>query len=62
MKKNKSFLEVFTEDFWNGQNMAAFEEIKSRLKTAPVLAPPDYSKPWEVWTDENGCGIGSALI
>ena len=41
---------------------AAFEEIKTRLKTAPVLAPPDYSKPWEVWTDGSGCGIGSALI
>ena len=29
MKKNKNFLEVFTEDFWNGQNMAAFEEYFS---------------------------------
>ena len=24
--------------------------------------PPDYSKPWEVWTDGSGLGIGSALI
>ena len=41
---------------------AAFEEIKSRLKSAPVLAPADYGKPWEVWTDGSGCGLGSALI
>jgi hypothetical protein len=40
----------------------AFQEIKDRLKSAPVLAPPDYGKPWEVWTDGSGRGIGSALI
>jgi hypothetical protein len=40
----------------------AFEDIKTRLKTAPILASPDYAKPWEVWTDGSGCGLGSALI
>jgi hypothetical protein len=41
---------------------SAFQEIKDRLKSAPVLAPPDYGKPWEVWTDGSGRGIVSALI
>jgi hypothetical protein len=40
---------------------AAFEHLKSRLKTAPILAPPDYSKPFSVHTDGSGVGIGAAL-
>ena len=40
----------------------AFHELKHRLKTAPILAPPDYSRPWEVHTDGSGRGVAGALI
>ena len=39
----------------------AFEYLKERLMSAPVLAPPDYSKPFYVHTDASGRGAGCAL-
>lgn len=46
----------------DAQAQAAFEDLKERLKTAPILVPPDYSKPWEIRTDGSGKGVAGALF
>ena len=39
----------------------AFEHLKQLLTKAPILIPPDYSKPFLVYTDGSGKGVGSCL-
>ncbi len=40
----------------------AFEELKRRLKTAPILVTPDFTKPWEIACDGSKHGIAGALF
>ncbi|XP_057543918.1 uncharacterized protein LOC130823317 [Amaranthus tricolor] len=42
---------------WNERHTIAFEELKKRLTTAPVLAMPDCSKPFEVYCDASFEGL-----
>ena len=37
------------------------EELKDRLTTTPVLAYPDYSRPFILDTDASDFGIGAVL-
>ena len=47
--------------FWGPKQDEAFACIKSDLVTTPVLAPPDLSKPWHIFSDASGSGIGAIL-
>ncbi|CAI7733474.1 unnamed protein product [Closterium sp. NIES-53] len=47
---------------WTDQCQKAFEEVKTMLTNAPVLALPDPSKPYEAVTDASTVGIGSILL
>ena len=46
---------------WSNDCQEAFEELRRRLITAPVLAYPNYSKPFILDTDASNIGIGAVL-
>ena len=46
---------------WTEKAQNAFEELRRRLVTAPVLEFPDYSKPFTLDTDASDTGIGAVL-
>ena len=39
----------------------AFQLIKMRLTTAPILVLPDFSQPFELHCDSSKVGIGAIL-
>lgn len=47
---------------WTPEAAAAFEQLKKILVSAPVLASPDYSKPFVIQTDASDVGIGGVLL
>ncbi len=47
---------------WTIQARKAFEDLKEAMTQTPVLALPDFSKPFEVYTDASGEGIGAVLV
>lgn len=46
---------------WNEQAQMAFEYLKSRLTTAPILSHPDFSRPFIIQCDASATGVGSVL-
>src|SRR4051812_5833384 len=47
---------------WLPACQAAFEELKRRLTTAPILTPPDESQPFQVFCDASLNGLGGVLM
>ena len=50
------------EWIWTDENQQAFEQVKKSLREAPVLALPDFSKPFHVVCDASDYAIGCALM
>ena len=51
-----------TSEFkWTKECQEAFEELRRRLVSTPVLAFPDYSRPFILDTDASDLGIGGVL-
>ncbi|WVZ89946.1 hypothetical protein U9M48_036291, partial [Paspalum notatum var. saurae] len=54
-KKNVKFI-------WSPKCEEGFQELKKFLTTAPVLAQPDVTKPFDVYCDASGQGLGCVLM
>ena len=46
---------------WDKQCESAFQEVKRMLVSAPLLHPPDLTKPFYLWTDASEKGFGALL-
>ncbi|WVZ58911.1 hypothetical protein U9M48_009130 [Paspalum notatum var. saurae] len=47
---------------WGPECDQAFQTLKTLLTTAPVLVQPDVSKPFKVYCDASGIGLGCVLM
>jgi hypothetical protein len=47
---------------WGEEQQAAFQALKDKLISAPILALPDFSKPFKVVCDACDFGIGAVLM
>jgi hypothetical protein len=48
--------------FWNEKCEEAFHTLRTHLTTAPVFAQPDNSKPFDIFCDASGIGLGCVLM
>ena len=46
---------------WTSARQLAFETLKGRITQAPVLAMPDYEKPFELEVDMSNYALGAVL-
>ena len=46
---------------WSVCRLRALDALKTALTTAPVLAAPDFSKPWTILTDCSDYAMGACL-
>jgi hypothetical protein len=47
---------------WTSACEAIFQELKKRLTTTPILVMPDMEKPFSIYCDASGQGLGCVLI
>jgi hypothetical protein len=62
VKPIRSLLKNDTKFNWSSICNEAFEQLKVLLTTAPVLAQPDIEKPFDVYCDTSGSGLGCVLM
>ncbi len=55
LKKDVSFI-------WQDSQQTIFDQVKHALTHAPVLAFPDYSLPFTLFTDASALGVSAVLI
>src|SRR6266496_1530684 len=46
---------------WTAARQKVFEIIKTKLAMASVVAHPDFNKPFILYTDASGGGVGAVL-
>lgn len=47
---------------WSPECQQAFESLKGKLVSAPILTPPRYDRPFVVRTDASEKGLGAVLL
>jgi hypothetical protein len=62
VKPITSLLKNYTKFNWSSRCNEALERLKVLLTTAPVLAQPDIEKPFDVYCDASGSGLGCVLM
>ena len=55
LKKDKKFE-------WTDKCEESFQQLKSRLTSAPILIMPDITKPFDVYCDASQIGLGCVLM
>jgi len=55
LKKNSLFI-------WTSDHTRAFQALKSALCKSPVLALPNFAKPFTIETDASDVGVGAVLM
>ncbi|KAK1627803.1 hypothetical protein QYE76_002118 [Lolium multiflorum] len=55
LKKDKKFE-------WTAKCEESFQQLKSRLTTAPILIMPNITKPFDVYCDASKIGLGCVLM
>src|SRR6185312_9765611 len=61
----KPMTELLTKDVkfkWDEKCDEAFHTLRAHLTTTPVLAQPDNNKPYDVYCDASGTGLGCVLM
>ncbi len=53
---------VWSKGIWTAACQVAFDLLKEKLTTAPVLALPDFTKPFEVICDASKTTVGAILV
>jgi hypothetical protein len=56
------FLEKEVRFEWSPQCKDTFLTLNKLVTTAPVLTQPDIEKPFDVYYDASGMGIGGVLM
>ena len=46
---------------WTNRQQQAFDLLKEHLMRAPILQYPDFEKPFILYTDASGTGLGAVL-
>ena len=57
-----SLLQKNAKFFWSPQCEEAFQTLKKLLTSTPILAQPDLAKPFDVYCDASGNGLGCVLM
>lgn len=57
-----SLLKASAKFIWSPSCHAAFEAVKQLLTSAPVLAAPQFSKPFKLEVDASNVGAGAVLL
>jgi hypothetical protein len=47
---------------WTPRRETSFQELKKRLTTTPVLTMPDMERPFSIYCDASGQGLGCVLM
>jgi hypothetical protein len=61
-KPMKGLLKKGVKFEWSQRCEDAFHTLRQHLTTTPVLAQPNYAKPFNVYYDASGFGLGCVLM
>jgi hypothetical protein len=62
MKPITKLLKKGNKYLWNEACDESFKHLKRLLTTSPVLARPDITKPFDIYCDASGMGLGFVLM
>ncbi|KAL5020815.1 hypothetical protein ScPMuIL_002102 [Solemya velum] len=61
LKKQKNGKRKYIEFRWGEAQQKAFDDLKKKLTTAPILGYADFSLPFELHVDASSHGLGAVL-
>ena len=50
------------EFYWNSNYQIAFQILKEKLSTTPILRGPDWKLPFDMSTDASDTSVGGVLV